>query len=282
MLYLALEDGDRRLQARCRHLLADGEPIPDRFRYVLAVPPGQVLAVIADALGRHPDTPLIVLDTLGRIMPLPLQGETTYQRDYRVAVALKRIADEHPGLTIIVIHHTRKAFADDFIDSISGTHGLAGAADTIITLTRGRGKGEGILRVTGRDVHRGRLRRHLPRRRLGARRRHASPRPAPTSRRRAETGALSERSAEIIEFVRQRPAGAKAKQVTEASSARTPTQYLKRLAEVRQAHKPKRGLYVVSEPSEVSECRSATARKMTLAYWPVRSVRNRRRGAMTA
>ena len=93
-----------------------------------------------------------MLDTLGRIMPLPMQGETTYQRDYRVAVALKRFADEHPGLTIIVIHHTRKALSDDFIDSISGTHGLAGAADTIITLSRGRGKGEGVLRVTGRDV----------------------------------------------------------------------------------------------------------------------------------
>ena len=118
-LYLALEDGDRRLQARCRQLLADGEPIPGRFRYILTVPPGQVLAVLADALGRYPDTRLVVLDTLGRIMPLPLQGETTYQRDYRVAVALKRIADERPGLTIVVIHHTRKAFSEDFIDSIS-------------------------------------------------------------------------------------------------------------------------------------------------------------------
>ena len=54
VLYLALEDGDRRLQARCRHLLASGEQIPARFRYVLAVPPGQVLAVIADALGQAP------------------------------------------------------------------------------------------------------------------------------------------------------------------------------------------------------------------------------------
>ena len=67
-------------------------------------------------------------------------------------MALKRIADDHPGLTIVVIHHTRKAFSDDFIDSISGTHGLAGAADTIIALSRGRGEGDGILHVTGRDV----------------------------------------------------------------------------------------------------------------------------------
>ena len=90
VLYLALEDGDRRLQARCRELLGDGYPIPGRFRYILAVPPGEVLAVLDDALGRYPNTRLVVVDTLGKIMPPPYQGETTYQRDYRVAVALKR------------------------------------------------------------------------------------------------------------------------------------------------------------------------------------------------
>jgi hypothetical protein len=252
VLYLALEDGDRRLQARCRHLLADGEPIPERFRYILAVPPGQVLAVIADALGRHPGTALIVLDTLGRIMPLPLQGETTYQRYYRVAVALKRFADQHPGLAIIVIHHTRKAFSDDFIDSISGTHGLAGAADTIITLSRGRGKADGILRVTGRDVieadyavtfHDGVW--SLDGDTLAEARANVA--------RRAETGALSERSAEIIEFVRScGPAGAKTGQVT-GKFGKDAAQYLKRHVESGRLGRPKRGLYVVSEPSEVSE-----------------------------
>ena len=252
VLYLALEDGDRRLQARCRHLLAPGEPIPGRFRYILAVPPGQVLAVIGDALTRHPDTALIVLDTLGRIMPLPYQGETTYQRDYRVAVALKRIADDHPGLTIVVIHHTRKAFSDDFIDSISGTHGLAGAADTIIALSRGRGEGDGILHVTGRDVieagyavtFRGGAW-ALDGDTLAEARANVS--------RRADAAALSGRSAEIIEFVRGcGPGGAKTAQVT-GKFGKDAAQYLRRHVESGRLAKPKRGLYVVSEPSEVSE-----------------------------
>ena len=251
VLYLALEDGDRRLQSRCRQLLADREPIPDRLRYILTVPPGQVLAVIRHALGEHPDIRLIVLDTLGRIMPLPLQGETTYQRDYRVAVALKRIADEQPGLTIIVIHHTRKAFADDFIDSISGTHGLAGAADTIIMLCRSRGKGEGILRVTGRDVIEADYAVKfcdgawsLDGDTLEEARANV--------RRRAETGALSDRSAEIIEFIRGRPAGAKAGEI-EAKFGEDGTRYVRRLAKSGRVSRAKRGLYVVSEPSEVSE-----------------------------
>jgi hypothetical protein len=251
VLYLALEDGDRRLQARCRHLLAAGEQIPDRFRYILTIPPGQVLAVIADALDRHPETALIVIDTLGRIMPLPMQGETTYQRDYRVAVALKRIADEHPGLAIIVIHHTRKAFSDDFIDSISGTHGLAGAADTIITLSRGRGKSDGTLQVTGRDVmeasyavtfHGGVW--ALDGDTLQEARANVS--------RRADTAALSGRSGEILEFIRQQPGGAKASDVTGKFGKEAAT-YLSRLTDSGRLVKPKRGLYVVSEPSEVSE-----------------------------
>ena len=57
VLYLALEDGDRRLQDRCRQLLADSEPIPDRLRYILAVPPGQVLAVIRRRAGAATRTP---------------------------------------------------------------------------------------------------------------------------------------------------------------------------------------------------------------------------------
>jgi hypothetical protein len=250
VVYFALEDGDRRLQARCRHLLAPGEPIPARFRHILAVPPGQVLAVLDDVLGRHPDTALIVIDTLGRIMPLPMQGETTYQRDYRVAVALKRIADDHPGLTIIVIHHTRKALSADFVDSISGTHGLAGAADTIITLSRGRGQGAGVLQVTGRDVVEADYAVNfsdgvwmLDGSDLAEARANVS--------RRADAAALSGRSAEIIDFVRQHPDGATTKQVTD-KFGKDASQYLMRHAKAGRLAKPRRGLYVVT-PSELSE-----------------------------
>ena len=41
---------------------------------------------------------------------------------------LKEIADEY-GVAVLLLHHTRKATADDFLDSVSGTHGLAGAAE---------------------------------------------------------------------------------------------------------------------------------------------------------
>jgi AAA domain/Transcriptional regulator, AbiEi antitoxin len=153
VLYLALEDGDRRLQDRCRRLLAD-DPIPPELEYQTRVEPGRVADTIATWVHWR-NEPLVILDTLGKVMPPALMGESSYQRDYRVGTALKRIVDEHQGMTLIVNHHDRKANADDFVDAVSGTHGLAGAADTIIVLARDRQEVAGMVKVTGRDVAEG-------------------------------------------------------------------------------------------------------------------------------
>lgn len=153
VLYLALEDGDRRMQDRCRALLGPGESIPARFHYVTQVTPSTVLAMIGAFVREHPDTGLIVLDTLGKVMPPADPGESAYQRDYRVGGRLKVLADTHEGLSLVVLHHDRKAASDDFVDAVSGTNGLAGAADTIVVLDRRRQSTDGALKVTGRDVH---------------------------------------------------------------------------------------------------------------------------------
>jgi AAA domain len=156
VLYLALEDGDRRLQDRCRRLLA-GEAIPRELKYLTRVEGGRVIDTISAWLDRQPEdpAPLVILDTLGKVMPPALLGESSYQRDYRVGSALKRIVEGSPGITLLVNHHDRKAAADDFVDSVSGTHGLAGAADTIVVLCRDRQESSGLLKVTGRDVPEG-------------------------------------------------------------------------------------------------------------------------------
>jgi hypothetical protein len=95
-LYLALEDSDRRLQDRCRKLLR-GDPIPREFEYLTRVE-GPVIDTITAWLDQHHDVaPLVILDTLGKVMPPAAQGETSYGRDYRVGTTLKRIADQHPA-----------------------------------------------------------------------------------------------------------------------------------------------------------------------------------------
>jgi hypothetical protein len=97
VLYLALEDGDRRLQDRCRRLL-ESEPIPERLDYLTRVHHGQVIATITAWLDRrHGEQPLVILDTLGKVMPPALPGESSYQRDYRIGSTLHHLYDEHPG-----------------------------------------------------------------------------------------------------------------------------------------------------------------------------------------
>jgi hypothetical protein len=155
VLYAALEDGDRRLQDRCRRLLV-GDKIPPEFQYLTRIEPGRVGDTIATWLQwNQQPPPLVILDTLGKVLPPAMPNETTYQRDYRVGTALKRIVDTYPGATLLVNHHQRKASAEDFVDAVSGTAGLAGAADTIIVLSRDRQEASGLLKVTGRDVAEG-------------------------------------------------------------------------------------------------------------------------------
>ena len=160
VLLLALEDGDRRLQGRCRHLLADAAiadaAIPKRMEYCTAAAPNDVLRIIEAWLGQHGhERPLVVLDTLGKVMPPALPGESAYSRDYRIGGTLKGLVDAHPGACLLVVHHTRKLGGPDWMDSTSGTQGLNGAADWTANLTRGRGGDAGVLRVTGRDVPEG-------------------------------------------------------------------------------------------------------------------------------
>ncbi|WP_052688611.1 AAA family ATPase [Williamsia herbipolensis] len=150
VLNLALEDGPRRLQGRYRHLLSDGS-IPKRMHSKTSMTVGNELATIRQFMDRHPGS-LVIVDTLGRIKPSRRSGEEAYVADYRIGAQLKEIADAHPGSTLLVVHHTRKMESDDFVDSLSGTQGLAGAADFVLLLQRKRQSDEAILHVTGRDV----------------------------------------------------------------------------------------------------------------------------------
>src|SRR5512132_2751670 len=87
VLYAALEDGDRRLQDRCRRLLGT-EPIPPECQYLTRLEPGRAADTIA-AWTPFRDEPLIILDTLGKVMPPALPGESNYQRDYRIGTGMK-------------------------------------------------------------------------------------------------------------------------------------------------------------------------------------------------
>lgn len=151
-LYMALEDGERRVQDRARKLMHQ-QAIPANMHFVTDVPPLLVLEVLDAWLDANAgEDPLIILDTLGRVMPSAHPGESAYERDYRIGMKLKRSTDRHPGSTLLVVHHVRKATGDDWMDSTSGTNGLNGSADFTVNLSRARNEDTGLIRVTGRDI----------------------------------------------------------------------------------------------------------------------------------
>ena len=76
---------------------------------------------------------------------------TLYQAEYRTMATSKRVADSHQ-VALVAVHLSGKAEADDPVHMVSGTNGLAGAADTILVLKRELGKADTTLYVRGRDV----------------------------------------------------------------------------------------------------------------------------------
>ena len=98
----------------------------------------------------HPDTKLIIIDTLQKIRELG--GEAySYADDYQIVGRLKQFADKQ-GVCLLVVHHTRKTPAGDKFEMISGTTGLLGCADGAFVLQKEkRTDNTAILDVVGRD-----------------------------------------------------------------------------------------------------------------------------------
>lgn len=149
VLYLALEDGPRRLQSRIRRI--KGAPGPDfHLRTNLGEHrAGDVMAAYLAKNGHK--KPLIILDTFGKARKT-YEGSDSYQHDYAEASALKATIDAHPGSALVVVHHTNKGNHNDFMNAVSGTNGIAGAADTIIVIKRERHNQTATLNVSSRDA----------------------------------------------------------------------------------------------------------------------------------
>ncbi|NMH98988.1 AAA family ATPase [Pseudonocardia sp. K10HN5] len=152
VLYLALEDTPRRLQSRMRTVLA-GRPAPAGLTLSIACPPMPAGGdeQIDAWLHAHPGARLVVIDVFAKVRGTPPAGVAAYDADYAAMGRIKRVADRH-NVAVVLVHHVRKAAAEDFLATVSGTNGLAGAADAVLVLERARAQADGVLHVTGRDV----------------------------------------------------------------------------------------------------------------------------------
>jgi AAA domain len=152
VLYLALEDGPRRLQDRLTKVLGNS-PAPERLFYATEWPRlnDGGIAELEAWLQSHPDARLIVIDTFKMVRPQERgKAKQLYDVDYEAMQPLAKFARDN-GISVVVVHHTRKMESDDPIDLISGSFGLSGSADGIMVLKKTRAA-ETVLFAKGRDT----------------------------------------------------------------------------------------------------------------------------------
>lgn len=155
VLYMALEDNERRLQSRVNKLTDGDTGGLDRFTYAMTWPPIDEGGIeqLRDWLAEHPEARLVVIDTLARIKPrAATRGNVNaYDAEYDIGRGLLHLAAEF-DVGIVLVHHTRKAGDDDAVLTVSGTNGLTGGVDNVLVLRRERGQADAFLSVTGRDI----------------------------------------------------------------------------------------------------------------------------------
>ena len=121
VLYLCLEDSFQRIQSRLFDLTEDAPPTL-HFAVMSQQLHNGLVEQIEQFLKEHPQTKLIVIDTLQRI-------------------------------AILLVHHLRKMNDDDPMNMISGTTGLSGATDSNFVLRKSkRRENTATLYCTGRDI----------------------------------------------------------------------------------------------------------------------------------
>ena len=153
VLYVDLENGQRRIQRRINALYPPGLKLPDLSRLEWVTDAPALDKGFVDALEDwrvSVDSPrLVVIDVLQRIKPVGNPARNSYENDYSAWAPLQAWAMKN-GIAVVGLHHTRKGGADDPLEALSGSNGLSACADTTLVLDR---DSSGItLFVRGRDV----------------------------------------------------------------------------------------------------------------------------------
>ena len=148
-LYLCPEDSEARIQNRLFDITEDAPP--DIHFATLSHRIGSGLEQqIETFVTEHPDTALIVIDTLQKVRTV--SNDNAYANDYRDLGILKTVADKL-GVAIVLIHHLRKQKDSDPMNMVSGTTGITGAVDSTFVLEKDRrSSGSAVLFCSGRDI----------------------------------------------------------------------------------------------------------------------------------
>lgn len=160
VLYLALEDSERRLKQRAKKLsLMTGishdayRPFIDMATKAPTVKDG-LIDLLETWITEHPDAKLICIDVMQKVRGVTPGNRNMYQDDYAYLTTFTDLAKKH-RVAIVLLHHMNrkdsKTIGDPF-DVISGSNGIMSTVDTAIILTKKRGQDQATMKIDGRDV----------------------------------------------------------------------------------------------------------------------------------
>jgi len=152
VVYFALEDNYRRLQRRLHTLEADKLDISKLHLVTASFGINDGLIEQTDSfIDKHTGTNLVIVDTLQHIRNSEFD-KNMYAYDYRDMTKLREITDKH-DITLLLVHHTRKMYDPDPLNTISGSTGLVGAVDGVFVLEKTqRSSSSGKLTIANRDT----------------------------------------------------------------------------------------------------------------------------------
>lgn len=151
VLYVALEDGERRLSQRCK--ITKWQPSPQ----------AGVMTAIANFDGKDgtgagistirelaPNYDLIVVDTL----IATLSGHADENNNTQMGGIVNELAQiaHDTDTAIVLVHHTKKGGGDDVFSTFRGASALRGAYDVGLLLERKNNEREAILHLESRDL----------------------------------------------------------------------------------------------------------------------------------
>ena len=156
VIYIANEDNERRLKQRYAKICDFPSPnliFISGLSSEKPLPRGAAALRFISALKKqYPDLKCVIIDTLQAIRE-PSRKENYANVETEFA-AIRKLAHEL-NITVIGVHHTKKAngeFESTPIDKILGSQGIAATVETIVVLEQARGSQDVNLFITGKDV----------------------------------------------------------------------------------------------------------------------------------
>lgn len=147
VLYLCLDSDDEDIHERMNDVFNYATWDTDNIYFMYECLPNQ-WDLLIKFLESHPEFKLIIIDTIAW-MRASSKNANSYLDDYHFMSKFKRLYSGL-GVSSLLLHHTRKMEADNFMDETSGSRGITGGAHNILNLTK---KGDiSTLKGTGNKL----------------------------------------------------------------------------------------------------------------------------------